>query len=290
MDEQLREFLISGWKAGERYALAAATRAPAGTTGAHLANRAGSSLEFMDHREYQPGDDLRSINWSAFARSDKLTVKLFREEVSPHMDLVIDASRSMALPDSDKAAATVALAAMLATASTNSRFSHCVWMAEQGYRPVEGGDSLPARWSGINFDYVGDPNQSYTRMPPSWRTRGIRILLSDLLWLGDPEATLSRLSQNAATTVVIQVLAKADMNPPERGNVRLADSETGEVMEIFIDATSQKRYLNALARHQENWRRAAGRFAVVLTTIVAEDFLQNWKLDDLISAEVLKVI
>lgn len=290
MNDEMRHSLIAGQHTGARYALASPSRAPVGVMGAQLANRAGSSLEFMDHREYQPGDDLRRIDWNAYARSDKLTVKLYREEVSPHLDLIIDASRSMALPGSEKAGATVAIAAMLATAASNAGFSHRVWMASQGYRPIDGGDSAAQQWEGIDFDYVGDPNQSYIRMPPKWRPRGIRILISDLLWLGDPAAILSRLSAEATTTVVIQLLAQADVDPPARGNMRLADSESGELMEVFIDATSQQRYRDALARHQDNWRRAAVQYAAVMTTVIAEEFLDNWQLDELVGAEVLRVV
>ena len=97
MNEDYRKFLIAGEQAGSRYALCSPRNAPSGLAGVELGNRSGSSLEFREHREYEPGDDLRRIDWSVYARSDKLTVKLFREEVSPHLDVVIDSSRSMAL-------------------------------------------------------------------------------------------------------------------------------------------------------------------------------------------------
>lgn len=286
----LRDSLLAGMRVGARYAVTAANRAPLGAEGEQLANRAGASLEFMDHREYQFGDDLRRINWAAYARTEKLSVKLFREEVSPHLDIVIDASRSMALPETAKGDATAALAALLATAAGNAGFAHNVHLAADGYRPVHGGRASPEGWDNIAFDYAGDPDESFTRMPPRWPARGIRVLLSDLLWLGDPLACLTRFGQDASAVVVVQVLARADAEPPEHGNVRLVDSETGEPMEIFIDAAARQRYLDALARHQENWRRAAVQTGAVLTTVIAEDLLDEWRLDDLLRAEVLKVL
>ena len=72
----------------------------------------------MDHREYQPGDDLRRLDWAAYARSDKMIVKLYRQEVCPHLDVVIDGSRSMALEGTQKLRAGVALAAALARRPT----------------------------------------------------------------------------------------------------------------------------------------------------------------------------
>src|SRR6185312_362794 len=109
-----------GTRAGLRYALGLPRQAPVGVAGAALGQRAGSSLEFRDHREYQPGDDLRHIDWNAFARSDQLSVKVFREEITPHLDVVLDASRSMALEGTAKERATLALAALLVTAAANA--------------------------------------------------------------------------------------------------------------------------------------------------------------------------
>src|SRR5690349_12574511 len=104
--EHLREYLNEGERAGQRYVLGLPRQTPRGTTGVALAQRAGSSLEFKDHRDYQAGDDLRHIDWNAFARSDQLSVKLFREEISPHVDVVLDGSRSMALEGTAKERAT----------------------------------------------------------------------------------------------------------------------------------------------------------------------------------------
>ena len=55
----------------------------------------GSSLDFQDHRAYVPGDDPRHINWQAYARTGQYTMKLFREEVRPVVDILRDVSESM---------------------------------------------------------------------------------------------------------------------------------------------------------------------------------------------------
>ena len=105
MEEAYRQHLVNGERAGARYVLNAPRIVPLGAAGDQLAKRAGSSLEFIDRREYQPGDDLRAIDWSGFARSDKLIVKLYRDEVSPHADIILDGSRSMNLEGTRKAEA-----------------------------------------------------------------------------------------------------------------------------------------------------------------------------------------
>ena len=79
----------------------------------------------------------------------------------------------------------------------------------------------------------------------------MRVLLSDLLWPSDPLAALSRLAERATAVILVQVLAEVDVNPIERGNIRLVDSETDEVQEIFLDTVAEKRYRAAFAHHQE---------------------------------------
>jgi uncharacterized protein (DUF58 family) len=64
-------------------------------TGLHRSPRKGFSVEFADFRPYQPGDDLRYIDWKIAARSDRWVVKQFEEETNLRASLVLDVSRSM---------------------------------------------------------------------------------------------------------------------------------------------------------------------------------------------------
>ncbi len=289
MDKTYEDYLRQGRQAGMRYAVASPENARAGFAGARLANLPGSSLEFMDYREYQPGDDLRRVDWSAFARTDRLTVRLYRQEVNPHVDVLVDGSRSMALEGTAKAEATIGLAALLATAAENVGFTHGTWLAAESWQPLANGTKSPDCWGPMDFDYAGNPSQSFEVLPPSLAPRGIRFFLSDLLWLGDPLALLARLAEKAAAVVVVQVLADADANPTQRGNLRLVDVETSAEREVFVDAVAERRYRTALARHQQNWNRAARQAGALMTTIVAERLIEGWELEDLVAAGVLKV-
>src|SRR5438128_5621898 len=95
-------------------------RAPAGgRLGERLGSGTGSSLEFQDYRQYAPGDDLRHVDWAAYARSEVLTVRLYREEVAPRIDLVLDASRSMVLTE-QKIRAYGELCGLLACAAAST--------------------------------------------------------------------------------------------------------------------------------------------------------------------------
>jgi len=258
-----------------------------GATGVRLGHLAGASVDFKDYREYHPGDDLRRIDWNIFARSDKLIVKLYREEVNPHLDLVLDGSRSMALPDSEKARALLGVAAVLAVAAANSQCSHAAWQVASGVRPVGHGSDRPSLWEGVELQDATAPAETFAVPPATLRRRGIRVLISDLLWSGDPLLTLRPLVHQAAALIVVQLLAEADLDPPVRGNTRLVDVESGRPMEVFVDALAEKRYREALSRHQQNWDRACRQVGANMMTLVAERIVGHWRLPALEAARFL---
>ncbi len=289
MTDRMAQYLAEGQQAGGRYGLAAPRRSPQGTAGSQLGRLAGESMEFMDHREYQPGDDLRRLDWAAYARSDKMIVKLYRQEVCPHLDIVIDGSRSMDLHGSQKGRAAVVLAAMLATAAGNTGHTHRAYLTGRGCQPIANGSEWPTRWRGVTLESQESPPRSFRVLPPAWRLRGIRVILSDLLWLDDPLELLTALSDHAAAVYVIQVLATADVTPPYQGNTRLVDSESGSVAEVFLDATAMARYGRNLQRHRENWRQAARQVGAVLLPLTAEELCSGWDFSPLVEAGILTV-
>ncbi len=264
MTPSLAPFIAEGRQAASRYGLAAPRRAPNGTAGSQLGRLAGESMEFMDHREYQPGDDLRRLDWAAYARSDKMVVKLYRHEVSPHLDLVVDGSRSMALPGTEKNRATAAVAAAVLTAADNSGYTRRAYLTGRGCRPIMV-DRSPDAWHDWSLDAMESPHaaenpvESLRSLPPAWRRWGMRVIVSDLLWLGDPLELLLAVAESASAIYVIQVLAADDVSPPHQGNHRLVDSENDCAEELFLDAAAIARYRDNLQRHCHAWRQAARR-------------------------------
>ncbi len=84
-----------------------------GRVGEVRATSAGSSLELHDFRVYQPGDDLRQVDWNAVARTGEIILRVRQDEVSPRVEVLVDASRSMALsPAKEARAREVALLAV----------------------------------------------------------------------------------------------------------------------------------------------------------------------------------
>ena len=287
MISEARDWLMQGAEAGMRYRLLLPDDALRGSFGNQLGAAAGSSLDFKDFREYQPGDDLRRIDWGMYARSDKLTVKLFREEVNPHLDLLIDSSLSMALPDTPKAQALYGISALLAAAASNAQCTCAAWMLDDGVVQVPHGADHPALWEGLRLERTESPLEALNRMPPRWRKAGMRILVSDLLWRGDPGRFVKKFADEAAGCVLIQLVSRDDIEPPARGNTRVYDVENNEHLEIFIDATAQARYRQALESHEDTWRAACSQTGAALHRVVAEEVVNGWDLVELEAAGVL---
>ncbi len=285
MDTTIRQALRAGEQLGLRYALQIPQVAASGWTGSRSGRRAGSSIDFQDYREYQPGDDLRFIDWGIYARSDKLTVKLFREEVTPHLDLILDGSRSMNLEDTAKAGAVAQLAALLATAAANAQCTQAVWLSGEGFLRLPNDTLTPSAWDKLELESERTPEQSFEIMPPKFRRLGVRVLVSDLLWPGEPIQLLRRLREGAAALFVVQLLARDDATPPEHGNLRVVDCETGAESEIYIDSAVAKQYADNLAQLQQSWADACRQCGAHMTTIIAED-LEN-SLKELESIQLL---
>ncbi|HKI69058.1 MAG TPA: DUF58 domain-containing protein [Verrucomicrobiae bacterium] len=271
MDRSIRQALADGERLGGRYALQIPQVAASGWTGSRSGRRAGSSIDFQDYREYQPGDDLRFIDWSIYARSDRLTVKLFREEVTPHLDLILDGSRSMNLENTAKGRATARLAGLLATTAANAQCTRAVWLSGEGFQRLPNDTLMASAWDKLDWESKRTPEQSYEILAPKFRRLGMRVFVSDLLWPANPLSVLRRLREGAAALFVIQLLARDDVNPPEHGNLRVVDCETGGESEIYVDATVAKQYADNLAGLQQTWADACRQCGAQMTTLVAED-------------------
>ena len=271
MDPSLQQALRDGEKLGARYALQIPQVAASGLIGSRLGRRAGTSIDFQDYREYQPGDDIRFIDWGIYARTDRLSIKLFREEVTPHLDLVLDGSRSMNLEHTAKAAAAAKLAALLATAAANAQCTRAAWLSGEGFHRLSNDTHSPSTWDGLEMNSPRTPDQAFEILSPKLRRLGVRVLISDLLWPGNPLQTARRLREGAAGLFVIQLLGRDDITPPDHGSIRLVDSETNELVEIYIDSGVKKQYADNLAQLQQSWDDACRQCGAHLTTLIAED-------------------
>lgn len=272
--------LGAGWR------LCRPESAARGVAGVLLGKRPGSSVEFMDHRDYQPGDDIRRIDWAAFGRSDRLSIRLYREENAPRLDLIVDATRSMDLPGTGKAAAVATLAGMLLEAAQGAGFSPFLWLAgPAGLRPVRQarGDGMALA---LDFAEAGTPR--IVDRAARLGAGSVRVLISDLLWPVAPELVVRHLAAGAASACVIQVMAQSEAEPPKVGAVRLHDHESGEERQIHVDAAIAKAYADNLAAHREAWGAACRCRGAQLVEVTETACFPDFQCEPFLRARLLE--
>src|SRR5262249_39364348 len=119
-----------------------------GSGGEHLARRRGGSSEFQEHRPYAPGDDMRRIDWAAYARTGEPVLKLFRAEEDVVARLVCDASASLEHGEPSKLDVARRLAAAVGYMTLAQSERAQLFVAGAGlsreHAPVRGRAGLPA--------------------------------------------------------------------------------------------------------------------------------------------------
>jgi uncharacterized protein (DUF58 family) len=262
--------------AAARWRLPFSRQAWRGVSGNWAGAGSGSSLDFQDHRNYVPGDDPRHIHWQAFARTGALTMKLYRAEVAPYVDLLVDVSASMALT-AEKAARTDELLAFCVECADRAGAPVRVHAASgRLVRPVAAEEVRADRWrdrlSGV-VERAAEPgakNGGGDPVPPGphpWRAGALKVLISDLLFPGDPAAVLLPLAGTSGVGVILAPTCADEADLPWRGNVELTDCETGNVRRQRIDEGLAGRYRAAYARHFDLWRDASRRRGVLFARV-----------------------
>jgi uncharacterized protein (DUF58 family) len=239
-----------------------------GRVGEVRATSAGSSLELHDFRAYQPGDDLRQVDWNAVARTGELILRIRQDEVSPRVEVVLDGSRSMAL-SRRKAACARELALLTAEVASRQGLSPTLLVA--GVRPERAqGPACRAALRATEFDARDDLVASLARLPPL-RPCGLRVVVSDFLFEADLPALCSRLSRGAAGLFLVQVLDAEDLDPSGGEGAWLVDSESGAALEELLTEEVLAAYSRRFEEHQRALRAAAVRARGVLLTTPAPE-------------------
>lgn len=279
--EERRAVIRQGMEDGGRYLLcapAALTRGPAGT---NLGSGSGSSIDFHDFREYQPGDDLRRVDWSAYARGSGLMLKLFREEISPVAEIILDHSMSMAVSGAKEAAALY-LCAFLAGSARRSEGRPVLVIGSQ--RHV--GEAVEAALERVKFQGESGLPQM---VPPGASGKPLRFIVSDFLFACDFPALLGRLAQNAAAMRPVMLLSKQEADPEWSGDLRLEDCEDGRnFRELHITPSVVQRYRKRLAKHIDHVSQAARAHQEQLCELVIPDSeLGNTRLLQALSQQLV---
>jgi Uncharacterized conserved protein (some members contain a von Willebrand factor type A (vWA) domain) len=238
-----------------------------GTGGNWQGAGVGNSIDFQDHRQYLPGDDPRYIDWQAYARTGHYTMKLYREEVSPRVDLVLDATASMALNEAKRRRSLETFYFALESALRSGASVRCF--------VTRGGTCVP--WAVESAVIGGAPPESEDRVDEvpgaaltPWRSGSLRVWISDLLFPGSPESVLATMSASKGRGILLVVQCRDESDPDWSGNIEFVDCETGGVRSQHVGDDVVARYRDAYTRHFRLWREHARRHGVALARIAAE--------------------
>ena len=218
--------------------------------GLHRSPFHGFSAEFSQYRHYRPGDDLKYVDWKAFARTDRLYSRQFRETTNLGALFVVDASASMAFPadGASKFDCARAAAAVLATLVIDQGDAAGL-LAMSGAEP-SGVHYVPPR-SGrhhLHLYLAALARLSSTGSVPVaaalrraaglLRRRGLIVVVSDLYEDDAALAEIRRLSRMGHDVVVIQVLSRAELRLPAGRALELVDLESGQRLITNPDAVA----------------------------------------------------
>lgn len=233
--------------------------------GLHASPHQGFSVQFSDHRRYDPGDDPKLIDWLAYAKTDKYFVKRYEAETNLTGYLLMDLSESMGFTHRQsmtKFEYSTCLAASLAYLMTMQQDPVGLMTVADQLNAV-----LPAK---SRRGQVGDCLAALSRLKPSGTTdlatgltqvaamlkhHCLIMLFSDLL--EDPDRVtpaLARLRHAGHDVIVFHVLDEAEVHFPYDGHVQFVDPESGE--SVNVDASGfREEYLEQLSGFRQDYEQ-----------------------------------
>jgi len=242
-------------------------------SGLHRSPFRGFSVEFTEHRPYQPGDEPRYLDWKILARADRLFVKQFEEETNLRAMLLVDASRSMAWRGAPerltKRAYADRLAAALALILLRQRDATGLVTFDEAVR-----QAIPARvktgqWGRLVRGLLDTPDGRGTAAAEALRRltallvrRGLVVLISDLLFDRDLALTALRyLRHRGHQVIVYHVMDPAELElggPPE---VRFRDLESPASV-VVRPRELARAYGETVRREIAAWRTTCRRHGI----------------------------
>lgn len=253
-------------------------RARSGAAGEHLAKKRGGSAEFQDHRPYSPGDDLRRIDWAAFARTGEPVLKLFRTEEDVIVRLLVDSSASIDFGTPSKLEVArktaAAIGYMILAGSQRAQLVSVGNSIKSMSKAVRGKGGVPGLLKALDTivcDGETDLSSSIDAVIQRSARAGLLVVISDFLDPGPLMLALSRAKSAGHDLALVQVLSPQEMHPDYEGDWTLEDAETGATVDITMDPQAIQAYILRLAGLCEELRSFSRKHgATYVRTITTE--------------------
>lgn len=211
--------------------------------------KSGSGVEFADHRDYQPGDDFRYLDWNVYQRFDRLLLRLYEEEEDLAIYFVVDTSRSMGFGGGKKLRQAKQICAALAYVGLANLDR--VSIVTTSDRVLE---RLPQTRGKARIFKVfrflkelraeGETNleDALKAFVAQNKRRGLVVLVSDLYDPHGFERGINVLRYNKFDPFVVHVVDESEARPKLSGDVLLYDCESGDEREVTVTAAVLERF------------------------------------------------
>ncbi|MBS2014217.1 MAG: DUF58 domain-containing protein [Deltaproteobacteria bacterium] len=211
--------------------------------------KTGSGVEFADHRDYQPGDDFRYLDWNVYQRFDRLLLRLFEEEEDLAIYFIIDASASMGFGDAKKlryAKRVVAALAYVGLANLDRVSIVSTTDEVMDRMPATRGKARIFKVFRFLKDLQPagqtDLEDALKAFVAQNKRRGLVVLASDLYDPRGFERGINVLRYNKFDPFVVHVVDKEEAKPKLAGDVLVYDCETGDEREVTVTAKVLERF------------------------------------------------
>jgi uncharacterized protein (DUF58 family) len=219
--------------------------------------KSGNGVEFADHRDYQPGDDFRSLDWNAYQRFDRLLVRLYEEEEDLAIYFILDTSASMAFGERARklAYAKKIVAALAYVGLANLDRVSIVTTSDRVLERMPETRGKARIFKAFRFlkevqaEGVTDLADAMKTFVAQNKRRGLAVLVSDLYDPAGFEKGINVLRYNKFDPFVVHVIDPAEARPKLHGDVLVYDCETGAEREVTVTSRVLDRFAEAHARY-----------------------------------------
>ena len=249
-------------------------------SGMHRSPYFGQSVEFLQHREYAMGDDLRHVDWKVWAKHDRLTVKQYEEDTNLRCTMLVDVSGSMRYGNGplNKYEYACTVAASLAYLLLKQQDGvGCVAFDERIRSTVPVRSKRNHLFSIIKSLHATEPREKtdvarlFHNVAESYAKRGMMIVISDLLVDADNTIKgLKLLRQRGHDVLVVHVMDDDELDFPFSGPTRFEGIEAPESLNCNPRALRDG-YLQALQRHLEQLRHGCAHAMVDYALVRTRD-------------------
>jgi uncharacterized protein (DUF58 family) len=231
----------------------AGRRVPSGPAAGQWRSRtSGSSVEFSDYRTYAPGDEFRRIDWNAYARLERLFVRLYRAEEDLALSIVLDMSASMSWgrPSKGRLAAQLAGALACIALQSGDRVDLATCRDAAIDERLSGLRGEPATWTAwrmlerLTCAGTTNLNSSLDVFARYLRSAGMTVVVSDLFSPDGYQHGIDALLGARQDVLLIHVLSPDEIRPPADlvGEWRLVDTEPASPVEATITPSVLRTY------------------------------------------------